>query len=94
MARKGERFVKEYAQGTMNVTEIWVDQYTGVNYMYHAAGYSGGLTPLLDPMGNVIVTPTEYNQEYFQNHYAGTHPNAGYAPDNRQIQDTKLLENR
>lgn len=32
----------------MNVTEIWVDKETGVNYMYHAAGYSGGLTPLLD----------------------------------------------
>ena len=43
---KNERFEKTYSQGTMNVTEIWVDKETGVNYLYHAAGYSGGLTPL------------------------------------------------
>lgn len=35
----------------MNVTEIWVDKETGVNYLYHASGYSGGLTPLLDREG-------------------------------------------
>ena len=45
---KNERFEKTYSQGTMNVTEIWVEKETGVNYLYHAAGYSGGLTPLLD----------------------------------------------
>ena len=37
---KNERFEKTYSQGTMNVTEIWVDKETGVNYLYHAAGYS------------------------------------------------------
>lgn len=40
---KNERFEKTYSQGTMNVTEIWVDKETGVNYLYHAAGYSGGI---------------------------------------------------
>ena len=44
---KNDRFEKIYSQGTMNVTEIWVDKETGVNYMYHVSGYSGGLTPLL-----------------------------------------------
>ena len=39
-------------------TEIWVDKETGVNYLYHACGYSGGLTPLLDRDGKPIVTPT------------------------------------
>lgn len=45
---KDQRFEKIYSQGTMSVTEIWVDKETGINYLYHASGYSGGLTPLLD----------------------------------------------
>lgn len=45
---KNQRFEKIYSQGTMSVTEIWVDKETGINYLYHASGYSGGLTPLLD----------------------------------------------
>lgn len=40
-----KRFVKIYSDGMMNVSEIWVDTKTGVNYFYHASGYSGGLTP-------------------------------------------------
>ena len=40
-----KRFKKVYSQGTVNVTEIWVDQDTGVNYIFHASGYAGGLTP-------------------------------------------------
>lgn len=54
---KNERFEKTYSQGTMNVTEIWVDKETGVNYLYHAAGYSGGLTPLLDRDGKPVISP-------------------------------------
>ena len=41
-----ERFIKTYSQGTLNVTEIWVDRETGVNYAFHQAGYAGGFTPL------------------------------------------------
>lgn len=52
-----DRFIKVYSQGAVNVTEIWVDKETGVNYIYHQAGYSGGLTPLLDAEGKVVVTP-------------------------------------
>ena len=48
---KNQRFEKIYSQGTMSVTEIWVDKETGINYLYHASGYSGGLTPLLDREG-------------------------------------------
>ena len=55
-----ERFVKTYSQGVANITEIWVDTETGVNYVFHAAGYSGGLTPLLDKDGKPVVTPIEY----------------------------------
>ena len=54
--KKDERFERTYSQGTMNVNEIWVDKETGVNYLYHAAGYSGGLTPLLDRDGKPIIT--------------------------------------
>ena len=50
------RFEKVYSQGAMNVTEIWVDKETGVNYMFHASGYAGGLTPLLDRDGKPVVS--------------------------------------
>ena len=52
-----ERFIKIYTQGMLTTTEIWVDRLTGVNYIYHQSGYSGGLTPLLDQDGKVVVTP-------------------------------------
>ena len=52
-----DRFVKTYSQGVANITEIWVDKETGVNYVFHAAGYAGGLTPLLDKDGKPVITP-------------------------------------
>ncbi len=61
MGNNNDRFIKTYSQGAMNVTEIWVDKVTGVNYMYHAAGYSGGLTPLLDREGKPVITPITSN---------------------------------
>ena len=53
---KEKRFKKIYSQG-MGEMEIWVDKQTGVNYLYHQSGYSGGLTPLLDGEGKVVITP-------------------------------------
>ncbi len=55
---KEKRFEKVYSQGAGSV-EIWVDMETGVNYLYHSSGYSGGLTVLLDRDGKPIVTPIE-----------------------------------
>ena len=52
-----DRFEKVYTQGTLNVIEIWVDKETGVNYVFHASGYSGGMTPLLDREGKPVVSP-------------------------------------
>lgn len=52
-----KRFEKTYSQGSMQVTEIWVDKETGVNYIFHAYGNAGGLTPLLDRDGKPIITP-------------------------------------
>ena len=54
---KDQRFEIVYSQGTITVTEIWVDKETGVNYLYHASGYSGGLTPLLDREGKPVISP-------------------------------------
>ena len=56
MANNKSRFEKIYSQGAVNVMEIWVDKETGVNYLYHASGYSGGLTPLLDKEGKLVIT--------------------------------------
>ena len=57
-----DRFVKTYSQGALNITEIWVDRETGVNYVFHASGNAGGLTPLLDREGKPVVTPV-YDEE-------------------------------
>ncbi|MED9856017.1 MAG: DUF6440 family protein [Oscillospiraceae bacterium] len=40
----------------MDVMEIWVDKETGVNYLYHYSGNSGGLTPLLDRDGKPVIS--------------------------------------
>lgn len=57
MAKK-KRFERTYTQG-MGSIEVWVDTETGVNYLYHASGYGGGLTVLLDKDGKPVITPVE-----------------------------------
>lgn len=57
MAKTDERFENVYSQGALNVTEIWVDKVTGVNYIFHQSGYAGGLAPLLDREGKPVITP-------------------------------------
>lgn len=56
-----KRFIKTYSQGGFkdNLMQIWVDKQTGVNYLYSCAGYSGGLTVLLDENGKPVITPKE-----------------------------------
>ena len=54
---KDKRFEEVYTQGMMKGMEIWVDNETGVNYLCYVNGYAGGMTPLLDSSGNVVVTP-------------------------------------
>ena len=53
---KTERFKQVYSQGFIHMTEIWVDKETGVNYLWHSSGESGGLTPLLDSEGKPVIT--------------------------------------
>ena len=59
MTTMDKRFKKVYSQGAVNVTEIWIDQDTGVNYIFHASGYAGGLTPMLDRDGKPVISPVE-----------------------------------
>ena len=54
--KEENRFIKSYSQGGLSNTEIWVDRFTGVNYLFHQSGYAGGLTPLLDSDGKPIIT--------------------------------------
>lgn len=59
MAKQNDRFEVIFEQSSamgMTVTRILVDKVTGVNYLYHKDGYSGGLTPLLDADGKPVVT--------------------------------------
>ena len=61
MAEK--RFIKIYDDGALGSNEIWVDTRTGVNYLFHASGYAGGLTPLLDRDGKPVISPLPVEEE-------------------------------
>jgi hypothetical protein len=50
-----KRFERIYRQGSMSIMEIWVDTTTGVQYLFHCAGYSGGLSVLLDAEGKPVL---------------------------------------
>ena len=53
-----DRFIVTEKSGTFSIgTYVLVDKQTGVNYLYAASGYSGGLTVLLDAQGKPVVTP-------------------------------------
>ncbi len=58
--KKEKRFIRTLAEGggfAAPATYILVDRLTGVNYLYAASGYGGGLTPLLDREGKPVITP-------------------------------------
>ena len=58
-----KRFVKISSEGAFGSNEIWVDTKTGVNYLFHASGYAGGLTPLLNRDGTPVVTSIPKDEE-------------------------------
>ena len=55
---KEKRFVVTYSQGgfTAPGIQVLVDKQTGVNYIYAQSGYAGGMTPLLNRDGSVVVS--------------------------------------
>ncbi len=60
MSKDENRFKVLYKDGSQikdaGVRQILVDTETGVNYLVWKSGYAGGITPLLDSEGKVIVT--------------------------------------
>ena len=58
--KKEKRFKVTFKDGGQlseeGVRQILVDTETGVNYLVWKAGYAGGITPLLDSEGKVVVT--------------------------------------
>ena len=63
MAKKDKRFIEGYSEDGMTISKVLVDRQTGVNYLFHASGYAGGLTPLLKPDGTPVVTPVSRYEE-------------------------------
>lgn len=65
MAKDTDRFVRILTEGNAfgASREIWVDKQTGVNYLWIASGYAGGLTPLLDAAGHPVVTHVPAEEE-------------------------------
>lgn len=63
MLNKDNRFEVIYKDGSQisdaGVRQILVDKDTGVNYLVWKSGYAGGITPLLDENGDVIITEIE-----------------------------------
>lgn len=60
MAKQDRRFIEQYSQSNFATeTKILVDRRTGVNYLFHRAGYAGGLTPLLDREGRPVITAVQ-----------------------------------
>ena len=56
MAKKETRFIKVLEEGGfLGSSEVWVDTQTGVQYLYHAADNSGGLTVLVDAEGKPLL---------------------------------------
>lgn len=57
---KSERFEVVFKDGSQikdeGVRQIIVDKETGVNYLVWKSGYAGGITPLLDSEGKVVIT--------------------------------------
>ena len=63
---KSDRFVcTEISGGAFSDVQyrVLVDRKTGVNYLWTAAGYAGGLTVLRDAEGKPIVTPVPATDE-------------------------------
>ena len=56
MAKKDNRFIRVLSEGGfLGSNEGWVDAQTGVQYLYHCAGNSGGMTLLVDAEGKPLL---------------------------------------
>ena len=56
--KKDKRFIIKETPGGFSIgATVLVDKQPGVNYLFAASGYAGGLTVLVDALGNPIITP-------------------------------------
>ena len=63
---KTDRFIcTEVSGGAFDAFQarVLVDRKTGVNYLWTAAGYAGGLTVLLDADGKPVVTSVPQEEQ-------------------------------
>ena len=60
MAKNESRFELVYTDGAQlkddGLRQILVDKENGVNYLVWKSGYAGGVTPMLDSVGKVVVS--------------------------------------
>lgn len=60
MAKNESRFELVYKDGAQlkddGLRQILVDKENGVNYLVWKSGYAGGVTPMLDSVGKVVVS--------------------------------------
>ena len=60
MSKEEKRFEVIFKEGSQikdeGMRQVVVDKETGVNYFVWKSGYAGGVTPLLDSEGKVIIT--------------------------------------
>lgn len=54
--KQDNRFVCIFRQMNTHAISVLIDTKTGVNYLYVREGFGGGLTPLLDAEGKVVVS--------------------------------------
>ena len=63
MAKDEKRFTVIHKDGSYmkdeGIRQILVDTKTGVHYLAWQSGSAGGITPLLDACGNVVVTTAD-----------------------------------
>jgi hypothetical protein len=61
--KQADRFKRIYTDGGQlrddGLRQILVDTETGVHYLVWKSGYAGGITPLLDAEGKVIITKSD-----------------------------------
>ena len=59
MGKNEERFEVVFSDGSQlkdsGMRQILMDRETGVNYLVWKSGYAGGITPLLDSEGKVVI---------------------------------------
>ena len=60
---KEKRFEIIYKQNGFTCKEILLDKETGVNYLFFADGQAGGISPLLDKDGKVVITPVQKDEQ-------------------------------